>query len=273
MHLSFLSKLITKFNPKHTKSKDFKDTSTRTHKTMMMTIETTSDHTGPESPASFSPIVTNTTRSRTKKSVSFYPIVTVQRIMSRHDYTADEAKRTWLNLDELVVLKQSIKTLANQLSNSEGLSLRGSCNKIDNSSILEDECFRGLEGRTRLGVKRRKRIKAGAKHAVMKEQRRQKKSGSFSSARIADAYYAHSEYPQVEAHMVGLRDESEAMGRLFQAPQSPTATPCSFDFSGISGRRSSKIMSYTRSDSTRSISSLASLSTTRRLLTDAFFKA
>eukprot|EP00535_Pseudo-nitzschia_heimii_P009975 CAMPEP_0197177778 /NCGR_PEP_ID=MMETSP1423-20130617/3263_1 /TAXON_ID=476441 /ORGANISM="Pseudo-nitzschia heimii, Strain UNC1101" /LENGTH=236 /DNA_ID=CAMNT_0042627383 /DNA_START=107 /DNA_END=817 /DNA_ORIENTATION=- len=172
----------------------------------------------PLPPVDISPLVSRDWRKKGKKDqrrVSFFPKVSIQQILHRHDYSTLERQRTWLTLDELKSMKRKSLRLALALSSNPDSAAAVERNDDDDDD--DDRwCIRGLEGRTRQGLRKRKRVKNAARDAVLWEQGLQRKWGvsidDFGNGEsiLADAYYERTECAQIEAHMVGLRDAEEA---------------------------------------------------------------
>lgn len=142
-----------------------------------------------------------------RRNVSFYPKVSIQFCRSHKDYSLTEKRQCWLSFDELKMMKRSSRMLAMEFSDANHNSTNG--NKIPMSENGVD-CFRGLEGRTALGSAKRKKVKQNSRRAVIREQNSQKNSGIVDEILLADTYYEYTEFSQVEAHMIALRDEAEA---------------------------------------------------------------
>lgn len=146
---------------------------------------------------------------------------------------------------------------------------RTACNKLARASSTNGisqngDCLRGLEGKTTQGLIRRKRIKAVARKAVFDEQNIQANLGVIDVETLANEYYEHTEYAQIDAHMKALRDRVEA---LIQSPNTAikgieipatTTTPTE-----------SRKSFFTRRNSART---LLTSTSSRRSLTDKFFK-
>jgi hypothetical protein len=222
-------------------------------------------------PVDLSPIVATNKVPKRKRSVSFNHEVHVKYCLHHKNYTAGERRRTWLTMDELSRMKYSNRKLAMEFSRNTPTRAYD-----DN----ENDCLRGLEGRTAQGLVRRKRIKTSAKRAVFYEQKTQKRTGIVDAESLADVYFEYTEYPQVEAHMVALRDETVAalLAAAKSEPPSPSSsTPLPSPSplpSTSSFRRKALYLSCVPhyENSTRSPYSISSLTSSRRLLTDKFFK-
>jgi len=147
----------------------------------------------------------NTTKamaSKRREKISFS--LTYNALHRNKNYTKEEIQRSWLTTDDLYKIRQSCRRIALKFSKEQPPP------NSNNSNNSENDCLRGLEGRTKQGVAKTKKIKWAAKTAVLCEQRLQLLEGIANEKRLADLYYEHTEYPQLEAHMVGLRDQANA---------------------------------------------------------------
>lgn len=232
----------------------------------------------PPPPVDISPLVVRKT-----KRVSFYPEAFVRYTTHLNNYTAEEKRRTWLTLDELRRMKKSCQRLALELSEVDDQSEHGDDD--------DDRCIRGLEGRTRQGISKRRRVRYDAKNAVLWEQGRQRRWGESvdglnDDTIIADTYYEYTECAQIEAHMVGLRDASEAVSvweESDSATDTTTATTTATTYKNTTTTTTTSNSSRipkpypdprVTNGSSRLINlqSMSRLSSSRRLLTDAFFQ-
>merc|ERR1712195_235778 len=80
------------------------------------------------------------------------------------------------------------------------------CNNGDD----DDVCKRGLESRTKSGMRRKKHNRTNAYAAVFLEIDYQEDEGTFDEEVIADAYFMYSDQCQVSAQIIGKQDEIEA---------------------------------------------------------------
>jgi len=195
-------------------------------------------------PHEFSPIVT-TKRMPKRKNVSFFPKVFVHRVIRRRDFTTTELRRTWYSMDELKAMRMAAIQLSKTVTNGGN----------------HTDCLRGLEGKTKESLRKRRMIKSTAKKAVFLEQCRQRKWGMVDSNRIADEYFECTERSSMAAHIIALRDQEEAID-IHNQPATTTTSTIDVDSCRI-------LMNCARSDSMRSIR-LTSF-TSRRLISDAIF--
>lgn len=214
-------------------------------------------------------IATTTSSKRRRKRVSFFPKVEVKGCRHFQDYTQEEWENTWQTKEDLKAMKKANQKLAMEFS-------KPNCRK-DGMSENGIDCLRGMEGRTVKGFAKRKRIKNAARNAVLDEQSFQRCYGMDDANALADVYYEHTEYAQIDAHMKALRDQVEALA--------PTAAPSKPEFEDVplttpeslpavtTTVRKPLFTAMSRGDSLRKLhNSLPNLSTSKRLLTDKFFK-
>ena len=215
-------------------------------------------------PATTSPIMT-ASKKRTRKAVSFYPKVSVKSCHHFRDYTPQERRSIWLTNNELKRIRYSCHKLAREFSKPgaplDGMSPNG-------------DCLRGLEGKTSQGLAKKKRIKLGARNAVFDEQNLQIAIGFKDAEAIADVYYEHTEYAQIDAHMKALRDQVEA---LLPPPPPPSPKKKSAPVVKPTTVTTPTAIATARNPLFRAIScgssttSLLRSTSSRRLLTDKFF--
>lgn len=138
------------------------------------------------------------TSIRTPRRVSFGAMVATYEVMSRFDYTHEELETSWFDRDAMRRMKENARSEA----------------KLVDSGLLvqaPDVSIRGLESRTREGMKRKRQRRMNAYAAVFFEIDCQKEEGYFDDDLIADAYFTYSEPCAMTAQMMGKRDEIEAM--------------------------------------------------------------
>jgi hypothetical protein len=133
----------------------------------------------------------------TRRTISFSPDVTIHEILHLFNYSPEEIKSTWNSRTEILAFKKENKTAV------QNMALLG-----DDDD--DDGCFRGLEGKTPLGVMRKRQNKAHGRWAVLWEQKQQRETGFWDPEAIADAYYDCTEHCQASAQMLGFRDEQDA---------------------------------------------------------------
>lgn len=138
---------------------------------------------------------TSINRSR---RVSFGAMVATYEVMSRVDYTHEELEASWFDRDDMRRMKENARSDAKLVDS--GLLVQGT-----------DVSIRGLESRTREGIKRKRRSRMNAYAAVFFEIDCQQQEEFFDDDLIADAYFTYSEPCAMTAQMIGKRDEIEAM--------------------------------------------------------------
>ncbi len=217
-------------------------------------------------PVTTSPMTTKS-KKRARKSVSFYPKVTLKYCPHFSDYTPEEKRNTWLTSYELKKIRYSCHKLAREFSKPNA--------PMDGTSQNGD-CLRGLEGRTSQGLAKKKRVKIGARNAVFDEQNLQIGIGFRDEEAIADVYYEHTEYAQIDAHMRGLRDQVDALvppqssNKENLAPVANSKSTLTANASGAATARNPLFLAINCGSGTNGL--LRSTSS-RRLLTDKFFNA
>jgi len=130
--------------------------------------------------------------------VSFGAIVTIHEVLNRDDYTREELKASWFDRDDMHRMKENARSEA----------------KLVDSNLLvpsSDVSVRGLEHRTKEGMKQKRQNRMNAYTAVFIEIDCQQEDGFYDEDLIADAYFAYSEPCAITAQMIGKRDEIEAM--------------------------------------------------------------
>ena len=139
-----------------------------------------------------------TTIVNKSRRVSFGAVVTINEVMSRFDYTHEELEASWFDREDMRRMKEN--------SRSEG--------RLGESGLLtqgSDVSIRGLDSRTREGMKRKRQSRMNAYAAVFFEIDCQLEDGFVDDDLIADAYFTYSEPCAMTAQMIGKRDEVEAM--------------------------------------------------------------
>mmetsp|Transcript_2860 Transcript_2860/g.4553 ORF Transcript_2860/g.4553 Transcript_2860/m.4553 type:complete len:207 (+) Transcript_2860:368-988(+) len=127
------------------------------------------------------------------RHVSFCESITESEVLNRHDYTDQELRATWYSRTELRRIKEQVRDEA----------------KLLEAGILTesvDVSTRGLESKTREGLRRKRENRMNANSAIFFELEGQEENGVVDDEAIADVYYAYSEHCQVTAHMLGMRD-------------------------------------------------------------------
>jgi len=167
-------------------------------------------------------ITSSTPRTQTQtqtRRVSFGAMATTHIIMGLSDYTPQELEASWYDSNSMHAMKETARSDAKLVD--AGLLSEG-----------KDVSIRGLEHRTRQGLKRKRQSRRDAYMSVFFEIDAQieedynncsssSKSNNnnnmnyddyyynfnFDDELIADAYFDHSEPCAVDAHTIGMQDE------------------------------------------------------------------
>ena len=186
------------------------DTSTTISSISMVTTTNTNTN--------ITPATTTTT-----KSVKFNEFTTIREIQSLSELSDKELSDVWYNEDEYTAIKNHVTETMKKVSNGEllpshdddtiGNYYHGG-NGTDGSDVggghaagegqQEEWCLRGLEGRTKFGMRKRRNNKARALEAVWSTQIALWKQRMENPSVIAAAYKPHStnaKYPAIaQAH-------------------------------------------------------------------------
>lgn len=142
------------------------------------------------------PTVASTKKQRNKPSVSFYERVRIHFVDCLDDYTHDEHAATWCSCAEMDRIRNGARAEA-------GL--------LDAGVYPSSGTSRGLEGRTRLGEKRKRQHRLNAYAAVFFELDGQEQSGVMSERLVAEAYALYSKPCEKTALELGKQDAMAAM--------------------------------------------------------------
>ena len=142
---------------------------------------------------------TTTVGGGAERRVSFVPLVKVFHVLSHVDYTDEELRSSWFDTDEMEQMKRNARTEADL---------------VDSGILQRDTDFvavRGIECRTREGIRRKKKHRKNAYAAVFFELECQIEDGVFDDDMLREAYEMYSETCAFLAHTVGKQDEAEAL--------------------------------------------------------------
>jgi len=143
-----------------------------------------------------------------RRAVSFDDVVstTIYDVESISDFTAQEIKDAWYNPNDLRRMKQQVRSDARQLM---ALSSSG----YDDDNDIDDDilCIRGLESRTKKGLRQKKRNRTDAITAVFLEIDFQEEVGFIDEDAISRAYYEYSIQSLISAQLIAKQDELEAI--------------------------------------------------------------
>jgi hypothetical protein len=133
----------------------------------------------------------------TPRRVSFCGLATVYNVMSRVDYTHEEVKASWFNQADTRRMKRDAKLL---------LAASQSDRLVHDSSVS----IRGIEWRTKEGLKRKIRTRSKTYHAVFLVKSQQQ-NDLLADELVAKSYSFISAPCLRTAQVIGKRDEIEAM--------------------------------------------------------------
>jgi hypothetical protein len=139
-----------------------------------------------------------------RRSVSFGAVVSTYEVIHHRDLSKEEIKNAWYNREDMRQMKVQARSDA---------KLIGSGLTADSSNHGDDDVSnRGLESRTKSGMRRKKHNRTNAYAAVFLEMDCQEEEGFFDEEAIADAYFMYSDQCQVSAQIIGTQDEIDANG-------------------------------------------------------------
>ncbi len=131
------------------------------------------------------------------RRVSFFPMSVTYEILSRDDYSPKELKASWFDADDMRRMKQDARSTAK-------LYRSGSLVTSENASI------RGLESRTRDGMKRKREARLNTYDTVFSELDKQRKNDVYGHELVAHAYSFCSQHSARLAQRLGKQDAVEA---------------------------------------------------------------
>ena len=132
------------------------------------------------------------------RRVSFSPYVVTHEVLNRDDYTADEMQASWLNIDEMNEMKQTARIEARLVEAGFLVHCMGFST-------------RGLEARMKDGHIRKKRSRINAYAAVYSGIVIQEDEDFYDEGIVSEAYHIYSKPCAIEAQLIGIQDELEAM--------------------------------------------------------------
>lgn len=138
------------------------------------------------------------------KQVSYAPFVAIREIPSWRDYTEDEIKATWYDVEDVSCMRGIARTEAKL---------------VESGHLVESKevSIRGLETRTKKGSKKKKEIRMNSYAAVFLEIDFQKAEAIVDDDAISDAYFKYSTPSIMIARRLARRDEIEAK-RCWRSP-------------------------------------------------------
>ena len=132
------------------------------------------------------------------RGVTFDTMDNVYEITNLGDYTDEELEAAWYSAREADRMKQKARSDAKLLD--FGILVQGT-----------EVSIRGLEWRTKEGIKKKRRVKMNSHGAIFCEIAYQEEQGFVDDEQIADAYYEFSQHSAEMAAKIGKQDETEAM--------------------------------------------------------------
>jgi len=134
---------------------------------------------------------------RHTKHVSFHTLVGVQEVLSYKNYTEEELKATWFDVDDMRRMKITARTEARLL---------------ENKCLMPSKAFtqRGLECRTKNGANLKKTTRSNSFAAVFLEIEYQREEKIYDEQAIVDAYFTYSLPAALAAQRLAKRDAIEA---------------------------------------------------------------
>ena len=108
------------------------------------------------------------------RSIKFCKKVRVQPTLHVRDFTKSELQTTWYSQEEIATIRQRTKDMMKMLQQAQESHKLGNKHQED---IINKYCIRGLEHRTRKGMKAKATSRMMGWDAVLNEQARQKEFG------------------------------------------------------------------------------------------------
>jgi hypothetical protein len=130
---------------------------------------------------------------RPHRTVAFASSPEVREIMHINDLKDfTDINDLWFNGDEIRAIRSNCQYIIRCLEHGESFS--------------DEECERGLEGRTYRAKRLRRENRVVAIHAVLREQAVQRREGIIDGELLADAYYGSSSESQAAALSKAIQD-------------------------------------------------------------------
>jgi hypothetical protein len=130
---------------------------------------------------------------RSHRTVAFASSPEVREIMHINDLKdLTDINDLWFNEDEIRAIRFSCQKIIHCLEHGK--------------SFGDEECERGLEGRTYEKKRLRRENRVIAIHAVLREQALQRREGIIDGELLADAYYGSSSESQAAALSKAIQD-------------------------------------------------------------------
>jgi hypothetical protein len=151
---------------------------------------------------SVSSTMTGPMTPKSRRSVSFAPQVDIKSTLHLYDYTEEEIKATWYTNDDYKMVKLAYRVTVSMVTQCELLP--------------PDQCFRGLEHKTKEGMQARMMSQIQSLSAVMDEQDRQRDEGERDDVHLARIYMSDTAQSMAAAHCMGLNDQRMALEPIGQ---------------------------------------------------------
>jgi hypothetical protein len=130
---------------------------------------------------------------RSHRTVAFALSPEVREIMHINDLKdLTDINDLWFNGDEIRAMRSSCQKIIRCLEHGESFS--------------DEECERGLEGKTYLAKRLRRENRVIAINSVLREQDLQRREGIIDGDLLADAYYGSSSESQAAALSKAIQD-------------------------------------------------------------------
>ena len=128
------------------------------------------------------------------RQVSFNPMSICYDVMHLDDYSDDEMEASWFSADDFAKMREVARAEVHMLE----------------AGLLVETRIRGLEHRTRQGIRRKRHSRERAYRAVFEEIDCQIDEEIIDEFSIAEAYYIHSRAAAIFAQRVAKKDAIEA---------------------------------------------------------------
>jgi hypothetical protein len=136
----------------------------------------------------------STKRGRSVRFASSFDLT--EERLSSVELTEKEVEALWFSKAEFRLMQKSYAFIVRLIEYNQGLE--------------DDEmCSRGLETKTRLGMRRRKQQIEVAVDAVLFEQEKQWKENIYSTRRLAEVYRPYTAQCSMTAYLVAQKDAQE----------------------------------------------------------------
>ena len=139
--------------------------------------------------------------TKTQRSITFNETVRVQPTLHVRDFTKSELRTTWYSQEEIASIRQQTKDMMKMLQRAQESQKLG--NKHRQEDIINKYCIRGLEHRTRKGMKAKATSRMMGWDAVLNEQERQKEFGVGGRQHHDEESIAHL-YKQTTTYAIAM---------------------------------------------------------------------